>query len=265
MNAATPSYWVFSNYPAGRYENSDWDMFTILRTMRYYFKDKERNRSAVKVGDIAYMRIYGEAYIGYFSVGGWNPDPDSLQKHSMPAGAFEMRDLVLWKRPLPQGLAIRDLSNKDIRSRIVGISRDDSIALNAAQRTYERLGFGAADGEIVVLEKGIEEAIKPNLETLGLQLADKEICQQFAMGPNVGRSDLICTNQNGDLVIIELKRGMTSDEAIGQILRYVGYVQENIASEGQKVFGWIVAGDYDEHLRLAASAAGVKLLVVRLG
>jgi len=58
---------------------------------------------------------------------------------------------------------------------------------------------------------------------------------------------------------------MASDEAIGQVLRYIGYVRENIASPNQKVHGWIVAGDYDEHLRLSASAADIKILVVRLG
>ena len=59
--------------------------------------------------------------------------------------------------------------------------------------------------------------------------------------------------------MLELKRGMTSDESIGQVLRYVGWVRENVAEEGQKVQGWIVAGDYDEQLRLAASAAGIKI------
>ncbi len=58
---------------------------------------------------------------------------------------------------------------------------------------------------------------------------------------------------------------MTSDETIGQVLRYVGWVKENIAESGQKVFGWIIAGDYDEHLRLAAAAANVRLVLVRLG
>lgn len=85
------------------------------------------------------------------------------------------------------------------------------------------------------------------------------------MGPGVGRSDLIYTDESGSLVVIELKRGMASDQAVGQVLRYIGYVKENIASPDQKVHGWIIAGDYDEHLRLSASAAGIKVLVVRLG
>lgn len=145
------------------------------------------------------------------------------------------------------------------------ITRDDAIAIEATSRAYKRLGFGSADGEVLVLESGIEEAIKPNLSRLGLQLANDIIRQQFSMGPGVGRSDLIWEDRQGNLVVIELKRGMASDQAIGQVLRYVGYVRENIASTDQKVSGWIIAGDYDEQLRLAASAAGIRLLVVRLG
>jgi len=72
------------------------------------------------------------------------------------------------------------------------------------------------------------------------------------MGVGVGRSDLICLDERGDLVVLELKRGIGSDEAIGQLLRYMGFVREN------------VAGDYDEHLRLAALAAGIKIVTVRL-
>lgn len=259
------SYWAFANYGAGTYEDSDWDMTTILANRRYYFKRDERNRSNVGVGDTAYLRIYGEAYIGRFRPGQRVDDPDAERKHGLPCGGFEMHELELWRRPVPQSLVLRDLSNQDVRSRIVSIQRDDAVAIEATRRTYERLGFGSADGEILVLESGIGEAIKPNLSRLGLRLAEAAIQQQFYMGPGIGRSDLICEDPAGNPVVIELKRGLTSDQAIDQLLRYIGYVKENIASRDQSVTGIIVAGDYDEHLRLAALAAGVRLLLVRLG
>ena len=119
-------------------------------------------------------------------------------------------------------------------------------------------------GGALILEKGLEEALKPNLHKLGLKLASEKIRQQFNMGIGTGRSDLICLDENDNLVVLELKRGVTSDEAIGQVLRYMGWLRENVASEGQKIRGCIVTGDFDEHLRLAALAADIKLVLVRL-
>ena len=242
-------------------------MATVLKPLAYTIKELESNRKSVRPGDVVYMRIYGRSFVGRFVIGGpWKPLPSRQQKWKVTAGAFPMSDVELWTRPIPQNLILPDLSNQNHRRRIVRITHDDSVIIETARRVYRRLGFGDADGSFVILEKGLEEAIKPNLKKqLGLTLAGKDIQQQFAMGVGVGRSDLICTDEHGDLVVIELKRGMTSDETIGQVLRYVGWARENIAKEGQKVHGWIVAGDYDEQLRLAASAASVKLLLVRLG
>ena len=262
----TAASWIFSNHHQGAYEESVWDMVTILKTNQYSIKEPENNRTRVKPGDLVYMRIYGQAFIGRFTVGGhWNAIPAQDQKYKSKVGTFPMKDVHIWSRPLPQVLVMKDLSNQNHRRRIIAITPEDSIVIETAQRIYARLGFGDADDNILILEKGLEEAIKPNLKKLGLKLAKKEIRQQFDMGIGIGRSDLICVDDQNNLVVLELKRGMTSDEAIGQVLRYVGWLRENVATENQDVQGWIVAGDYDEHLRLAAAAAGVRLVLVRLG
>jgi len=41
---------------------------------------------------------------------------------------------------------------------------------------------------------------------------------------------------------------MSSDVVIGQILRYIGWVQEHLATDGQSVKGIIIAGDVDDKL-----------------
>ncbi len=262
---AKQQYWVFSNKQEGSYNNV-WDQRAILESGRYTIKEPEPNRKKVRPGDIIYMRIYGQHYIGKFTVADeWTALPKAEQNYKHQVGQYPMKDVTLWERPLPQSLIIHDLSCKNHRQRIAKITAEDAVVLETAQRVYTRLGFGDADDKIIILEKGLEEAIKPNLKKMGLKLAPKRIQQQFDMGSGVGRSDLICVDDDENLVILELKRGMTSDETIGQIMRYVGWVRENIAEEGQQVKGWIIAGDYDEHLRLAASAAGVKLVLVRLG
>ncbi|MBY8992758.1 MAG: DUF1016 family protein [Candidatus Lokiarchaeota archaeon] len=55
--------------------------------------------------------------------------------------------------------------------------------------------------------------------------------------------------ENNDLVVIELKRGKTSDATVGQILRYINWVKKNLAEEGQNVQGIIIAKSVDEALK----------------
>jgi len=57
-----------------------------------------------------------------------------------------------------------------------------------------------------------------------------------------------------ELVVIELKRGKTSDSTVGQILSYMNWIQENIAEKGQKVRGIIIAKDVDDALKYAVKS-----------
>ncbi len=52
--------------------------------------------------------------------------------------------------------------------------------------------------------------------------------------------------------MVELKRGRASDNVVGQILRYMGYVQD-LAEAGQKVKGVIIALEDDDRIRRALS------------
>ena len=55
------------------------------------------------------------------------------------------------------------------------------------------------------------------------------------------------------LLVVELKRGRASDVVVGQILRYMGFVQEELAEPGQTVEGVIIALDDDQRVRRALS------------
>lgn len=63
---------------------------------------------------------------------------------------------------------------------------------------------------------------------------------------------LALDKDRNELVVIELKRGKTSDATVGQMLRYINWVKEKVASQNQNVRGIIVAHDIDEALRFAA-------------
>jgi restriction system protein len=106
------------------------------------------------------------------------------------------------------------------------------------------------------LEAHLEEFIDKNWNRIdfGRKLkrysSEDENGRQFPAGQ--WSIDFLCTDEmSGHLVVVELKKGQTSDATVGQILRYIAWVEENIADEGQKVDGIIVARDIDEALRYA--------------
>jgi len=54
---------------------------------------------------------------------------------------------------------------------------------------------------------------------------------------------------------VELKKGRASDSVIGQVQRYMGYVKEELAKEGQTVEGVIIALEDDLRIRRALAVA----------
>lgn len=69
---------------------------------------------------------------------------------------------------------------------------------------------------------------------------------------DVGEIDLLCKKRN-DFVIIELKKGRSSDRVVGQISRYIGWVKEKLA-KGNNVQGIIIVHDFDPKLKYAVLA-----------
>lgn len=69
---------------------------------------------------------------------------------------------------------------------------------------------------------------------------------------DVGRIDILAVDESANFVVFELKLSRGSDRAIGQIMRYMGWVKQNLAKE-KKVKGVIVAKAADEKLKYAAS------------
>ena len=71
---------------------------------------------------------------------------------------------------------------------------------------------------------------------------------------DVGRIDLLCRNKKtNSLVVIEIKRGKSADQVIGQISRYMGYVKKKIAKPGQSIEGIIVTYGPDKKLEYAVA------------
>lgn len=106
------------------------------------------------------------------------------------------------------------------------------------------------------LEAHLEEFIDKNWKHIdfGANLVryemDEQSGRQFPAG--TWSIDFLCVDKsNGDFVVVELKRGKSSDAAIGQVLRYMGWVAENLAKPEQKTRGIIIAKDVDDALKYA--------------
>ncbi len=106
------------------------------------------------------------------------------------------------------------------------------------------------------LEKQLEDFLAANLALVepGLSMFRDEDGREGKQYPtDVGVIDLLCRRPNGDLLVIELKRGRGTDAVVGQISRYIGWVKAELA-RGAKVAGLILAHDRDDPLKYAVFA-----------
>ena len=56
--------------------------------------------------------------------------------------------------------------------------------------------------------------------------------------------------------MIELKRGRSSDKALGQLLRYMGWVKRHLAGANESVKGMIIGRTIDKTLKYAVEGLG---------
>jgi restriction system protein len=71
---------------------------------------------------------------------------------------------------------------------------------------------------------------------------------------DTGPLDILAISKDKErLLVVELKKGRASDVVVGQTLRYMGYVQAELAETTQKVEGMIIAFEDDKRIRRALS------------
>ena len=69
---------------------------------------------------------------------------------------------------------------------------------------------------------------------------------------DTGPMDLLAVKKDkSELLVVELKRGKASDVVVGQVLRYMGFVKEDLAESHQAVRGAIIALEVDLRIRRA--------------
>jgi restriction system protein len=115
------------------------------------------------------------------------------------------------------------------------------------------------DPAIFALEKHLEDFLVQNWKQTELgkhyDIYEEDgdlVGQQYQS--DTGPIDILAISKDKkELLVVELKKGRVSDSVVGQIQRYMGYVQEELAEEGQKVKGVIIALEDDLKIKRALS------------
>lgn len=115
------------------------------------------------------------------------------------------------------------------------------------------------DPIVFALEKHLEEFLIQNWKKTELgkkynifELDGELVGQQFLT--DTGPIDILAISKDKkELLVVELKKGRVSDNVVGQIQRYMGYVQEELAENGQIVKGVIIGLDDDLRIKRALS------------
>ena len=115
------------------------------------------------------------------------------------------------------------------------------------------------DPSMFALEKHLEDFLVKNWQQTLLSdhydvyEEDGEfVGQQYPT--DTGPIDILAISKDKKtLLVVELKRGRASDNVVGQIQRYMGYVKEELAEENQSVKGIIIALEDDIKIKRAMS------------
>src|SRR5665213_736950 len=130
---------------------------------------------------------------------------------------------------------------------------DDSSIATASDLTAEEFETEIGSNEFA-FESDLRNYLSKNLNLIesGLKLFEEEGFDgvEFPVG---GRFiDILAVDAHGGFLVIELKVSRGYDRTVGQLLRYMAWIKQNLA--GQKpVRGLIVAKEITDDLKLAAS------------
>ncbi|MBI4764660.1 MAG: DUF1016 family protein [Deltaproteobacteria bacterium] len=128
---------------------------------------------------------------------------------------------------------------------------DEPVASSVSVGNEQRFG----------LERHLHEFLRDNWNHLEIgqewglykEPGDEEAGYEYPC--DVGRIDLLAKHKTEPRwLVVELKRNQTSDQTVGQLLRYIGWVKRNLAEDGDEVHGMIICREADDALHYALSA-----------
>jgi restriction system protein len=176
---------------------------------------------------------------------------------------------------LPHRRAVRWLNQSIDRSEMSDAFRNSSGSIgtvcdiSAYLEEIERL-LGSHEPPILVatdetIENPVAFALEKHLEDfLVANWAQTELGRNYDIyeddGERIGQQystdtgpiDILAIRKDKrELLVVELKKGRAADAVVGQVLRYMGYVAQELAEDGQTVRGAIIAQEEDQRIRRA--------------
>jgi hypothetical protein len=281
--------------------HKDKGIFDPIEIIEHRFRDqfwglgkKTPNRRALKAGDkvIFYLGIPHRAFAASATLASdslaVSPSERERLSHGMDFYLAEygvqLNDATLWTHPCKVEDVVSALSfidNKEnwgvyLQGGVRYIPERDFDAITERVLPVTPNSTPMVGDKFVIsptefaLETHLEEFIDKNWShidfgrSLQRYVTDEENGRQFPAGQ--WSIDFLCKDTaTGSLVVIELKKGQTSDATVGQLLRYMAWVEENIAETDQRVEGIIITRDVDDALRYALKKApGTSVLSYRV-
>jgi hypothetical protein len=144
---------------------------------------------------------------------------------------------------------------------------DQSEEIGETQGTTETLDLSAELNPTSVgnqrfgLERHLHDFLRDNWGHIEL-VKDWEIYREpgddeagYEYPCDVGRIDLLAKHKTDrKWLVIELKHQQSTDQTIGQLLRYMGWVKQHLAGDAESVQGMIICRDTDANLQYALNA-----------
>jgi restriction system protein len=186
-----------------------------------------------------------------------------------PGEVLPHRRPVTW---LPHVIDRADMSQA-LKNSTGSVGTVSDISRAGFAEEVERLLDGVAAPVLVSTDETVEDpsafAMEKHLEDFLVEnWAQTELGKEYDIyeeeGERVGQQyqtdtgplDILATSKDKKtLLVVELKKGRASDVVVGQVLRYMGYVKEELLEVGQAVKGVIVALEDDQKLRRALAVA----------
>lgn len=194
----------------------------------------------------------GKYRVGEVS-GGYYYEPGKILFHRRPVTWL---DVIIDRTAMSEALqnsagAIGTSSNitkysEEIEKLIGGVIAHKIISTDAS----------VEDASAFALEAHLEEFLVKNWPHTELgkdyDIYEEDGIKAQQYDTDTGPLDILAISKDKKrLLVVELKKGRASDAVVGQTLRYMSFVHDELAEDGQTVLGAIIAHEDDQKIRRA--------------